>query len=55
MSTKGCPDFIFILPRGAARPLAPVSYATAGSAYLYDIVANLPEAPPIKKKLGPRK
>jgi len=56
MSTKGGPVFIFTLPGGwAARPLAPVSYTTAGSANLYDIVANLPEGSPIYKSLGPRK
>jgi len=47
MSTEGGPAFIFTLPGAAARPLAPVSYATAGSANLYDIIANLPEGPPI--------
>ena len=41
------PWFYITLPAGAARPLAHVSYATAGSANLYDIVANLPEGPPI--------
>jgi len=53
MSTKGGPVFIFTLPkRGAARPFAPcqLGYATACNANLYDIVANLPEGPPIFKK-----
>ena len=44
MSTKGGPAFMFTLP---GWRLAPVIYATAGSANLYDIVANLPEGPPI--------
>ena len=46
MSTKGGPAFMFTLP---GWRLAPVIYATAGSANLYDIVANLPEGPQLKK------
>jgi len=50
MSTKGGPAFMFTLP---GWRFAPVIYATAGSANLYDIVANLPEGPQLKKAQGP--
>ena len=54
MSTKGGQVFTFTLPAGRLAHLLPVSYATACSANLYDIVANLPEGPPILKSLEPR-